>query len=387
MHIGMVSPYSLSVPGGVQGQVIGLTRALRRRGHTVHVLAPADGPTGLSGVTVVGPSVVNEANGSMAPISPHAPTQLRTMRALWDGDFDVLHLHEPFVPGPTATALMLRPAPIVGTFHAAGDQPMYKSMSSLVRWFGTRIDAKVAVSPAARNLAAVALADPWTILFNGLELDGFADLEPWSEPGRPRSDRPTILFVGRHEERKGLGVLLEALAGLSHDVEVWIAGAGPQTAELRHRFAADRRLRWLGFIGDVERDRRMAAATVFVAPALGGESFGIVLVEAMAAGAPVVAAANEGYGAVAGPSGDDPAAALLVEPGDPAALGVAIASILDDPDLAETMRQRGRRRAARFSMDHLAEAYLVLYENVIAEQTLSARSRRRASRPVGLPGS
>jgi len=375
MRIGMVCPYSLSVPGGVQGQVLGLSRALRDRGHSVQILAPADGPAPEGGVTVIGPSVLNAANGSMAPISPNPQAQLRTMRALWDEKFDVLHLHEPLVPGPTITALMLRSAPIVGTFHAAGEQPMYKSMSGLARWFGSRIDAKVAVSPDAKALAAIAIPEPWTTLFNGVEVDQFADAEPWVDPpGADGSvdDRPTILFVGRHEERKGLSVLLDAVGLLEHDVRVWVAGSGPETDALKARHKRDHRIEWLGRVSNDERNRRMAAATVFCTPSIGGESFGVILLEAMAAGAPVVASSISGYYGVAGPIGDEPAAALLPTPGDPVALAKDLDRVLGDSDLRDELRRRGRIRANRFSMDPLAEAYTVIYEAVMAEALLNA---------------
>lgn len=372
MHIGMVCPYSLSVPGGVQGQVLGLTRALRERGHTVQVIAPSDGPLAEGGVTVIGPSVMNEANGSIAPISPNPQAQLRTMRALWDEKFDVLHLHEPLVPGPTVTALMLRSAPIVGTFHAAGDQPMYRSMSGLARWVGSRIDARVAVSADALALAGSALPEPWTVLFNGIEVDQFASAQPWvdDDVDPARADVPTVLFVGRHEERKGLGVLLDAVALIDRDLRVWVAGTGPQTDELRRRHGDDPRIEWLGRVSNDERNRRMAAASVFVAPSLGGESFGVILLEAMAAGAPVVASSLSGYVGVAGPLDDEPAAALLTEPGNPAALAMAITEVVGDAELSARLRDRGRVRANRFSMDRLAEAYTVIYEAVIAESLL-----------------
>jgi phosphatidylinositol alpha-mannosyltransferase len=366
MHIAMVCPYSLSVPGGVQGQVLGLTRALRDRGHTVQVIAPADAPPTEGGVTVIGPSILNASNGSMAPISPNPQAQLRTMRALWDEKFDVIHVHEPLVPGPTVTALMLRSAPIVGTFHAAGEQKMYKSLSSLARWFGSRIDAKVAVSADAQALAGV-IPDPWTILFNGVEIDQFASAEPWERP-----DVPTVLFVGRHEERKGLGVLLDAVELLDRDLRVWVAGTGPETDMLKQRHAADRRIEWLGRISNDERNRRMAAASVFAAPSLGGESFGVILLEAMAAGAPVVASSISGYAAVAGPLEGEPAAAVLADPGDPTAFAMALSQVLGDDALADRLRDRGRARAQRFSMDRLAEAYTVIYEAVIAESLMRA---------------
>ena len=372
MYVGMVCPYSLSVPGGVQGQVFGLARALRARGHVVQIIAPADGPTTESGVSVVGQSVMNPANGSVAPISPNAPTQIRTMRMLWDEDFDVLHLHEPLVPGPSVTALLLKPAPVVGTFHAAGDQPAYASFSSLARWVGGRIDAKVAVSEEARRLAGVAIPEPWTVLFNGVEVEQFATAEPWTDEDEPGdAGKPKVLFVGRHEVRKGLAILLEAVSKMDDDLVVWIVGNGPETPGLQAKYRHDSRLRWLGRVSNEERNRRMAGADVFVAPSLGGESFGVILLEAMAAGAPVICSSITGYVGVAGPLDADEAAAIISETGDADALAAALGSVLHDPELAASLQRRGRRRANRFSMDQLAEAYTVLYEAVVAEAALN----------------
>ena len=353
MRIGIVCPYSLSVPGGVQGQVLGLAQVLRDRGHEARVLAPCDGPPPDPHVTVIGPSVQNAANGSIAPIAPMPAAQLRTISAMWDERFDVVHLHEPLVPGPCATTLVLKPAPLVGTFHAAGDIPEYRRFRGLARWLGRRLDARVAVSQAARDLVSFAIDEPWTMLFNGVETERMSSVEPW-----PNSDR-SILFVGRHEHRKGLAVLLDALAHLPNDVSVWIAGDGPQTEELRARHAADTRIQWLGRISDHERDARMAGATVLCAPSIGGESFGIVLVEGMAAGTPVVASDIDGYRQVAAD------AAVLVAPADPVALAEALTRILDSNDANATLISKGRRRAQELSMDELADRYLQIYESLL----------------------
>jgi len=362
LKIGLVCPYSLSIPGGVQGQVLGLARAMRQSGHDARVLAPCDGPPPEAGVIPLGHSVLNAANGSMAPLAPDTPAQLRTIRALWEEDFDVVHLHEPLCPGPTVTALLLRTAPAVGTFHAAGHQPAYDHLGWLAQRVSRRLDRRVAVSAAARALAEPALRGDWTVLFNGVEVDRFATAAPW-----PRSHgRRVVLFVGRHEERKGLSVLLDAMRHVPEtDVDVWIAGEGPQTEELAGRHRDDPRLQWLGRIPDAERDARMAAADVFCSPAIGGESFGVILLEAMAAGAPVVASAIDGYVGVAGPLDGEPAAAELPEPGDPVALAEAIRRVLGDPSHAAGLREQGRRRAARFSMEHLAELYLDMYRELV----------------------
>jgi phosphatidylinositol alpha-mannosyltransferase len=360
VRIGLICPYSLSVPGGVQGQVLGLARTYAARGHDVRVLGPCDAPPVEPWVVPVGSSVLNPSNGSVAPIAPDLGAQLRTLRALRDHDFDVVHLHEPLVPGPCATTTVMKPAPLVGTFHAAGDASDYQSYAWVARPLGHRLDALVAVSEEARAMAEPTLGGRWQILFNGVDLPRFAAAEPW-----PRSDgRRVLLFVGRHEERKGLAVLLEAVGRLSDDVVVWIAGDGPQTRELRARHRHDPRLEWLGRIPDDERDARMAAADVFCAPSIGGESFGVILLEAMAAGAPVVASAIRGYERVAGPLDGTAPAALLTPPGDPEQLADALSSVLDDPAVADELRTTGRARAAHFSLDRLADAYLDLYRRL-----------------------
>ncbi len=362
MRIGIVCPYSLTMPGGVQGQVLALARSLRARGIEARVLAPCDGPPPELFVTPLGNSVPTASNGSIAPIAPDPPAQFRTIRALWDEGFDVVHLHEPLAPGPTLTALLLKPAPLVGTFHAAGAQPAYTAMSGAVRWGASRLDVRVAVSDDARELAATHLGGEYRTLFNGIEVARFASAEPWP------TDGPTVLFIGRHEPRKGLEVLLESVPSLPSSARVWVAGTGPASEELRARHT-DPRIEWLGRIDDVERDRRMAAATVFCAPSLGGESFGVILLEAMAAGAPVVASDIPGYTKVAtaeGPDGIVPAvpAARLVPVGDPAALGVALAEVLGDAATADAHRSAGRARAASFDMERLTDAYVGIYEEL-----------------------
>lgn len=355
MRIGLVCPYSLSIPGGVQGQVLGLARSLRRRGHEARVLAPCDGPPPELFVTPLGKSIPTASNGSIAPIAPDLPAQLRTIRALWDEDFDVIHLHEPFAPGPTVTAALLKPAPLVGTFHAAGSQPVYQKLAPLATWFGHRLDVKVAVSEDALALIEDLVDGEIRVLFNGIEAERFRTAEPWP------TEAPTVFFLGRHEPRKGLEVLLEAVAHLPADTRVWVAGTGPQTADLRARFA-DPRIEWLGRIDDCERDRRMRAASVFCAPSLGGESFGVILLEAMAAQTPVVASSIPGYAKVS--RHGDELAAVLVEPGDAVALGAALRRVIEQPDLAQQMRHAGERRAATFDLERLCDVYLDIYREV-----------------------
>lgn len=371
MRIGIVCPYSISVPGGVQEQVLGLGRALRARGHQARVLAPSDGPPPDGWVTPLGNSIPTAANGSVAPIAPDPSAQLRLMRAVRDEGFDVLHLHEPMVPGAAMTACLLKPVPLLGTFHAAGNSASYQLLNPAVRWLAGRLDARVAVSAEAEALAVHHLGGSYELLFNGIEAWRFHDVEPWP------TDGPTILFLGRHEPRKGLDVLLAALASLPADVKVWIGSDGPDTERLKVRHAGDPRLEWLGRLSDEEKRRRLRGADVFCAPSLRGESFGVVLLEAMAARAAIVASDLSGYRLVARPDRDG----LLVPPGDVDALAGALVRVLDDPGLASKLVASGAERVDEFSMDHLAERYVQIYERITTPRPQGRGWRRhRANR-------
>ena len=348
-------PYSLTVPGGVQAQVLGLARALRAAGHPTRVMAPCDGPPPDAWVTPLGNSMPTAANGSFAPVAPDLPAQLRVIRAANDEDFDVINLHEPLGPGVCITTCVVKPAPLVGTFHAAGVSGAYTALGPLVRWLAGRLDLRCAVSADAEELASTHLKGTYERVFNGIEIPAFAEAEP-----TPTDGAPTILFLGRHEERKGLEVLLTAMTDLPRDVRLWVAGDGPDTDALMRRTSGDPRVEWLGRISDAEKASRMRAASVYCAPSLRGESFGVVLLEAMAAGTPIVASDLPGYRRVARPGTD----ALLTPPGDADALGRALASVLLDPDRGRMLVASGRERAEEFSMDRLAQRYLELYARV-----------------------
>lgn len=356
VRIGLVCPYSLTIPGGVQGQVMALARTLRVLGHDARVLAPCDGPPPDAGVTPLGKSVPTASNGSVAPLAPDPAAQLRTIRALRDEAFDVLHLHEPLCPGPTMTALLFHNAPVLGTFHRSGDSAAYTVGRPAVRWLARRIELRCAVSPDALRTAQRALGGEYDLLFNGIEVERFAKAAPHPSEG------PTIFFVGRHEERKGLSVLLDALPHLLTSVRIWVGGTGPQTEVLRSRHGADPRISWLGRLSDEQVASRLAGADVFCAPSLHGESFGVVLLEAMAAGAAVVASSLDGYRNVA----TDGVDAVLSPPGDVDALGAALSRVLSDDVLRADLVAAGERRAQRFSMTRLAEEYVDRYRRVTA---------------------
>ncbi len=364
LSVALVCPYSLSRPGGVQGQVVGLARALVDRGHRVAVFAPTDGPhecpPGVE-LVVCGHSVAVAANGSSAPVSLSPVAAARALRSLRRGAFDVVHVHEPFAPGLTTALLLARKRPpMVATFHRSGPSALYRVAGRLAAPATRRMEARCAVSEAAAATASDALGGSYRIVPNAVDVVGYEAATPWPSGGR------TILFLGRHEERKGLGVLLEAFAALVAGgrvpgAELWVAGDGPQTSALRAEYADLPGCRWLGVVTEEEKRRRLAAADVLCAPSLGGESFGVVLLEGMAAGALVVASDIDGYRQAAG------GMAELVAPGDPGALAGALAAALTlPPDEHQDRIARARAHAAMSGMDAAAGAYEQVYRQVVA---------------------
>jgi phosphatidylinositol alpha-mannosyltransferase len=223
-----------------------------------------------------------------------------------------------------------------------------------VRVIMQRVGTRVAVSEAARRLAYEFLAGDYTVLWNGIDVERFENATPYP------SKQPAVLFVGRHEPRKGLDVLLDAWDGIDRDAVLWVAGSGPQTAALRGRRV--KRVEWLGVVPDDELAPRLRGATVFCAPARGGESFGLVLAEAMAAGTAIVASDIDGYRNVARPDRE----ALMAPPDDPIALRAVLQRALDDAALRDRLVAAGRTRAREFSMKRLAQAYVGVYEQAMA---------------------
>ena len=338
MRVALVCPYSLSAPGGVQSQVVGLARALGRLGHDTEIVAPGAPPGDLRGINA-GRSFGFRVNGSVAPMAPHPAAAARTVRALRGGGFDVVHLHEPLAPSITIPALLAHPAPVIATFHAAGHRTPYRWLGGTARRLATGIDARVAVSEPAAQLARRHLGGSYQLLFNGIDVARFR--------GVPRADGAgrTILFLGRHEHRKGLDVLLDALCSLPPDVTVRVAGDGPITARLRALHRGDPRISWLGRLSEADKIRQLRAASVLCAPSRHGESFGIVLVEAMAAGTPAVASDVPGYRSLSDRGG----AVFLVPPGDSRALAAGLLRVLSDSRLAAALRARGDSHVRRLS--------------------------------------
>ena len=365
LRIGMICPYSLTIPGGVQHQVLGLARSLRAKGHEVRVLGPCDGPPPESFVTPLGNSFLNATNGSVAPLAPDPSASLRTIRALNDEAFDVLHIHEPLAPGPPMTSLLLKLAPIVGTFHSAGESVGYRTLQRQLTWLMKRCDVRTAVSKDALELAQRYFPGDYEVLYNGIELERYQSVEKVKKEN-------AIFFIGRHEPRKGLEVLIQAVMQMPDDVVLWIASDGPETADLQARYGHISKIEWLGRISDTEKYLRLRRSAVFCAPSLHGESFGVVLLEAMAAGTPVVASALPGYRNVATHDVD----ALLVEPGNVQQLAAALARVIVDPRLSARLVQAGNLQADRHSMMSLATEFEVLYHRALALEAADGSVRR-----------
>ncbi len=351
MKVAEISPYSLSVPGGVQGQVISLAHALRDLGHEVEILAPCDEPTMAEDLINLGSSRKWYANGSIAPVAIGMGMQSAVRSALRDGGFDVIHLHEPLTPFVGVASLRYAHARVVGTFHRSGASLAYRAYGHLLLPLRSKIDVAVAVSPEAADTARRVCGVHCQVLGNGVETSRFSGAEPW------RKDGPVVMFIGRHEHRKGLGVLLEAFDDSFDDVELWVAGDGPETLALHQRYRGNSRIKWLGRVSDAEAASRMKAADIVCAPSLYGESFGVVLLEAMAAGAVVVASDIPGYRDLMRDGVDG----VLVPPGESEALRVALRTALDSPEKRESLRSAGLESADRYSTVRLAKSYIDLF--------------------------
>jgi phosphatidylinositol alpha-mannosyltransferase len=350
MKIGLVTPYIYPLPGGVNEHVRYLYEGLIERGHDVRIISSTHGLQRASEGDVIrlGRGFSVPTNGSVGTLTV-SPRYLSQIRALLERErFDVLHFHEPFVPLLSLFLLRESRSVNVATFHAyAGWSTSYEFGRRFLGGYARRLHGRIAVSAAARHFIDRYFPGDYKLIPNGVDLTRYESLEPIE---RWRDGTANILFVGRFEQRKGLLVLLKAFRVLrraGHDCRLIVVGSGPQEREVR-RYIATRGLKGvelLGRVGDTEKARLFATADVFVSPATGQESFGIVLLEAMAAGTPIVCSDIHGYKGVVR-RGEQ---ALLVPPRDHHALVSAISRLLDDPALRVTMGAAGRERAQQFS--------------------------------------
>lgn len=350
MKIGLVCPYIYPEAGGVAQHVRFLYENLRLRGHDVRVLTASHGPQRSSEGDIirlgVGISVPINASVGTLTFSPRYLGQIRAM--LEREQFDVLHFHEPFVPFLSIFLLRLSTSVNIATFHAyAGFSPSYEFGSRALRGYADRLHGRLAVSAAARHFIDRFFPGEYKVIPNGVDIGRFANAVPLA---RWQDGTPNVLFVGRHEPRKGLLDLLKAhriLRRTGSGSRLLVVGSGPQEREAR-RYVATRGLKGVEFLGrvsDAEKAQLFRTADVYASPATGGESFGIVLLEAMAASTPVVASDIHGYKGVVRRGREG----LLVPPRSPRELAVAIDRLLRDDELRATMGAAGRARAEDFS--------------------------------------
>ena len=358
MRIGLVCPYDLSRPGGVQAQVLGLASALGGRGDEVIVIGPGL-PDGVEGVDL-GDTITVPGNRSRVPIS--LDPRLSKVMSVVAHDLDLLHVHEPLMPAASLASLRAGP-PVVATFHAYLDGSrllgLAKPMLSRVM---NRVSVPIAVSEAAASFSVRRFGREPMIIPNGIEVERFADAEP--SAGAPSGQ--VVLWVNRLDPQKGFRVAVRAfdhLARQFQDAQLVVAGDGSDRAAI-DELPPDilERVTMLGTVAHEDLPGWFASADVFVSPALGQESFGIVLVEAMAAGVPVVATDIPGYREVLRPDAEG----LLVPAGNPIALANAVRRILLDPSLSSRYSSAGRARAAAFSWNRVLPQLEAAYDRALS---------------------
>jgi len=372
LRVGLVCPYSFDVPGGVQNHVLGLARYLRDAGHRPQVLAPGElGPAvatlGAEEFCSVGSAVPVRYNGSVARVNFGPLSAARVRRWLRKGEFDLLHIHEPITPSISLLALWAAEQPVVATFHTA--TPRSRSMQlagGVLRAAIEKIDAGIAVSESARNVVVQHLGRDAVVIPNGIEFDAFASRQ------HLRPQHPRLIFLGRLDEpRKGLDVLLTAVPLIKEaypQLEVIVAGQGSRSLPV-----------WCSSLGTISEDTKIAllgTADVFVAPHLARESFGIVLVEAMASGVPIVASELPSFLDVLGPPQEEGRLGELFAAGDHQALARAVLRVLAQPDPVRA--SRAQQAARGYDWSNVGSNVLAVYR-----AALSAAPVPSAAKDVG----
>jgi phosphatidylinositol alpha-mannosyltransferase len=362
VRVALACPYAWDDPGGVQVHIRELAGRLMGEGHDVLVLAPARRALPEPWVKVVGRPVNLRYNASSAPIDPRPWSYLAVRDALRAFSPDVLHAHEPESPSTSMWATLVSRAPVVATFHSGAEgSRLFSVAAPLIRHVTKRISVRIAVSRAAVRFVAPRIGGSFQIVPNGVDVGRFASAQP-AELGTGRK----LLFVGRLDERKGFATAVGAFAILASerpDLRLIVIGDGPERSEI-DTLPPDVRARvsMLGAVANTDLPPYHAACDLYLGTSIGGESFGIVLVEAMAAGLPVVASDIPGYDEVVREGVDG----LLVPPRDPVALAAAAGSVLDDPELAANLTDSGRTRARTFDWATVAARVMGCYEQAIA---------------------
>ncbi|MDX3240009.1 glycosyltransferase family 4 protein [Streptomyces sp. ME03-5709C] len=383
MRIGIVSPYSWDVPGGVQFHIRDLAEHLIALGHEVSVLAPADDGTPLQPYVVSsGRAVPVPYNGSVARLNFGFLSAARVRRWLHEGAFDVIHVHEPSSPSLGLLTCWAAQGPIVATFHTSN--PRSRAMIAaypILQAALEKISARIAVSEYARRTLVEHLGGDAVVIPNGVDVGFFAGAEPkaeWQGDGRPGAEgERTIGFIGRIDEpRKGLPALMRALPGILAErpnTRLLVAGRGDEAEAVQDLPERMRdRVEFLGMVSDEDKARLLRSVDLYVAPNTGGESFGIILVEAMSAGAPVLASDLDAFRQVL----DGGGAGELFPNEDPGALAASAVRLLGDAERRGRLRDLGSRHVRRFDWSVVAADILAVYETVAAGAASVAADER-----------
>lgn len=378
MKILLVSPFDFGHAGGVNEHIRQLDRQFVALGHQTRILAAASpnvGEVDDGHIYRLGASVPVPANGSMARITLSPFIGGKVKQFLNDEQFDVIHLHEPLAPMLNLLVLLHSRTVNIGTFHAARTSDLkYMYIKAILDIFFDKLDARIAVSETARELVDTYFPARFDVVPNGIALERY---DPDTAPlPQYRDERKNILFVGRFDEsRKGFRFLARAMPlvrGQYPDARLIVVGRGdptPYQRYLRQQGIDD--AEFAGFVSEDMLPRYYASADVFCAPSTGGESFGLVLLEAMASGAPVVATAIPGYSGVIRNGLDG----VLVEPKDEQALAIGLVRVLADRDLRARLRASGLEHVRQFSWQRVAEQVLVVYERAISNAAAGPAQR------------
>ena len=389
MRIGIVCPYSFDVPGGVQFHVRDLAEHLIAAGHEISVMAPADeGALVPEYLVSSGKAMPVRYNGSVARLTFGPRTAGRVSRWLENGRVDVIHIHEPIAPSVSILALMAAQGPITATFHTSFVRSRaMQAAYPLVRTSLEKIHGRIAVSEAARQTLITHVGGDAVVIPNGVYVDRFATAAP--EPawqGRPGA--PSVAFLGRIDEpRKGLPVLLAALPGVLARIpglRVYVAGYGDVDAAIERTDPGLRQaVSYLGSVSDDAKARLLASVDAYVAPHTGGESFGIVLVEAMSAGTAVLASDLAAFMRVL----DDGRAGATFRNEDPADLSRQLTALLTDDPRRRQVARAGQVAARRYDWSTVAEAILTVYETVVEAEAAGQAYALQGSGGWAAPGS